>query len=633
MDLNDGTLHCDRPPRYRPYQAVQQLLRHLRDCWVSLALTDIVYKALAFAVLTPIVTVAFRIFVAFSGQRVWTDGDILLFFINPVGWLCFVVVGAVGLAILALEQAALLHILGRTGAAGPNRAIEALRFTLSRSYSVLLLMARIAALTLLASLPFWLVLGIIHRTLLNEHNIYFYLAKTPPVFWWAVTCTALTLGGLAIVSLRLLSGWFFALPLMLFEGLDVAAALQISRATAQGRRIGLVAWLAGWAWMMSLISALGTAAGGMLGQLVIPSATSSLPLLLFAVGAVAIVCGLISLAVNLLSTTSFASLLFTLYERLRCVRPRPEVHAPASAQARRFIGFELTWTRLVLGVGAGVVFAMIVGIVMVDTMRWEDKTEITAHRGASACAPENTMAAVEAAIQQGADWVEIDVQETADGHVVVFHDSDLRRVAGMGLKIGEATLEELQSLDIGSWFSPEFKDERVPTLAQVLEACRGRAGVNIELKDYGYNRRLEERVIELVEAHDMETDIVVMSLKQEAIQKMKKLRPSWRVGLLIGASIGDLPRVQADFLAVSAGIATRRFIRTTQRRDKHVHVWIINDAVMMSTMIGRGAGNLITDEPARARAVLKERAELGIHERLLLGVVDLLGIPPKYSQQ
>lgn len=243
------------------------------------------------------------------------------------------------------------------------------------------------------------------------------------------------------------------------------------------------------------------------------------------------------------------------------------------------------------------------------------------------------MAAVEAAIEQGADWVEVDVQETADGHVVVFHDSDFRRVAGKGLKIWQATLGDLQDLDIGSWFSPEFKDERVPTLEQVLQTCKGKAGVNIELKDYGHGQHLEERVVALVEAHDMQRDVVIMSLKQQAVQKMKTLRPDWQVGLLIGASIGDLPGVKADFLAVSAGLATRRFIQTTRRHAKHVHVWTVNDVVMMSMLIGRGAGNLITDEPARAREVLKARAALGIHERVLLGIVDFFGLPPKFSQQ
>jgi glycerophosphoryl diester phosphodiesterase len=276
---------------------------------------------------------------------------------------------------------------------------------------------------------------------------------------------------------------------------------------------------------------------------------------------------------------------------------------------------------------------MTVGMVMLNTIQLEDETEITAHRGASADAPENTMAAVNAAIKQGADWVEIDVQETADGHVVVFHDSDFKRVAGNELKIWEATLDDLQDLDIGSWFAPEFKDERVPMLEQVLETCQGKIGVNIELKFYGHDVRLEERVIEIVEKYDMESEVVVMSLKLKSVQRLRELKPSWQVGLLTAAAIGSLRRVDADFLAVSAGTATRDFIRETHRSGKKVHVWTINDPIAMSTMIGRAADNLITDKPAVARQVLEERAKLGVPERVLLGVAELFGVKPLFSQQ
>ena len=114
-------------------------------------------------------------------------------------------------------------------------------------------------------------------------------------------------------------------------------------------------------------------------------------------------------------------------------------------------------------------------------------------------APENTLAAVEVALAAATDWVEIDVQETADGEVVVLHDSDLKKVAGVDLKIWDATWEDLQEIDVGSFFSPEFSDQRVPKLEEVLALCRGRAGVVIELKYYGHQVRLEERVAEIVD--------------------------------------------------------------------------------------------------------------------------------------
>ena len=233
----------------------------------------------------------------------------------------------------------------------------------------------------------------------------------------------------------------------------------------------------------------------------------------------------------------------------------------------------------------GVVVAVAVGVFAVQSVRLEDDVEIMAHRGSSKAAPENTMAAVKKAIEDGADWVEIDVQETADGEVVVFHDSDFMKLAGVNLKIWDATMADLKDIDIGSWFAPEFKDERVPTLGEVLDECKGKIRVNIELKYYGHDEQLEQRVADIVEAHDMASDVVVMSLKIDAVKKMKSLRPDWKVGLLMSVSAGDLKKIEADFLAVNAGFANRSFIRAAHDNGKEVYVWTVNDAPTMSTMI------------------------------------------------
>lgn len=243
------------------------------------------------------------------------------------------------------------------------------------------------------------------------------------------------------------------------------------------------------------------------------------------------------------------------------------------------------------------------------------------------------MAAVKRAIEDGADWVEIDVQETADGEIVVFHDSDFMKLAGNKLRIRDATMADLKDIDIGSWFNPRFKDERVPTLAQVLQACKGKAGVNIELKYYGHDRDLEKRVIQNVEENDMASEVVIMSLKMDAVNKMKSLRPDWKVGLLMSVAAGDTSTLNVDFLAVNTRFADRSFIRSTHKNGKQVITWTVNDAPTMSIMIGRRVNGLITDEPALARTVLKQRALLSAPERLLLELAGMFGVVPDNGEQ
>jgi glycerophosphoryl diester phosphodiesterase len=606
----------------------------VRCSWKELALTDLAYKLVALIVLTPLVGILFRVLVAVSGRSVLADQDILFFFLGPVGWICFVVVGALWLGIVALEQAALMGIVCATSGRKRMGVWGALRFAAANARPVVRVTARLLVLTLLTVAPFLLAVGLTYFALLAEYDINYYLREKPPVFWVAVSLAGVMVAALIALLLRLATGWLFALPLVLFENVRASRALRVSRERATGHRRMLLFWIAGWALATLVLSSLASSGVVFLGRIFVPRATGSLGLLVVAVGGTLFLWAAVNLVVNLLSTMTFATLLFHLYRQLG---------SPGSVDFSRLklaettgddIGPGITRTR-VLAVGiVGILVAVAVGVAAIKTVRLEDHTEITAHRGSSAAAPENTMAAVKKAIEDGADWVEIDVQETADGEVVVFHDSDFMKLAGVNLKIWNATMADLKHIDVGSWLAPEFKDERVPTLGEVLDECKGneRPGVNIELKYYGHDEQLEQRVVDVVEAREMASKVVVMSLKHDAVKKMKSLRPTWKVGLLTSVAVGDLTAVDADFLAVNTTLAHRSFIRSAHRRGKEVHVWTVNDAPTMSTMIGRGVDSLITDKPAVARSVLAQRAEMSVPERLLLELAGILGVTPEIGE-
>ncbi|HBS50565.1 MAG TPA: glycerophosphodiester phosphodiesterase, partial [Rhodobacteraceae bacterium] len=251
---------------------------------------------------------------------------------------------------------------------------------------------------------------------------------------------------------------------------------------------------------------------------------------------------------------------------------------------------------------------------------------LIAHRGVAGARPENTMAAVEKAIEDGADWVEIDVQETADGEVVVIHDSDFMKIAGVDLKVWDATMEDIAEIDIGSWFGPDYEAERAPTLRAVLDAAKGRAGVLIELKYYGHDERLEARVAEIVAAAGMEDQVQVMSLKLPGVRKMAGLRPDWPAGLLASASLGRVWELDVDFLAVNQAAASPLLVRKLRERGKPLYVWTVDDALSMSAMVSLGASGLITNEPALARDVLAQREALSRGERAVLLLADRLGV-------
>jgi glycerophosphoryl diester phosphodiesterase len=611
---------------------LRDIARMFRSSCKALVLTDIAFKLIAFIVLTPLVGVTFRGLVALSGRSILADQDIVYFFMGPVGWVCFIAVGSLWLGIIALEQSALMAIMGAAGGHEELGVLGALQFAARKAWPVVQVAARMLALTLLAAAPFAIMIGLVYFMLLTEYDINYYLARKPTAFWVAAGLGGICLAGLTVVLLRFVAHWFFALPLVLFENISSSRALHVSRARVTGHRRTLLLWLAGWVLATVLLSALATSAVVLLGRMIVSRSSGSLELLVLSVGLTLTVWIVVNVAVSILSTTTFAAMLFGLYRHVGSQRnvdwPKIiTVHVHEGGTLGHMSRRRLTAIAL-LGTG----LATAVGIVAIRSVRLEDRTAIIAHRGSSAAAPENTLAAIRKAIEDRADWVEIDVQETADGEVVLLHDSDFMKVAGVNLKIWDATLADLDDIDVGGRFAPEYSDERVPLLTDVLAECRGRVGVIIELKYYGRDQQLEQRVIDAVEARGMGSEVAVMSLNHEAVRKVKSLRPGWKVGLLTSVAAGNLMRVDADFFAVNTSMATRRFIRSAHRNGKEVYAWTVNDAATMSTMMGRNVDGLITDRPALARSVLLQRAHMSVPERLLLELAGPLGMEPELGE-
>jgi glycerophosphoryl diester phosphodiesterase len=279
---------------------------------------------------------------------------------------------------------------------------------------------------------------------------------------------------------------------------------------------------------------------------------------------------------------------------------------------------------------AGVVVVSILAtlaavLVIFNVARRNEPVLVIAHRGASAAAPENTMAAFRLGADLGADFVELDVQESADGEVVVVHDSDLMKAGGSPLKIWQAPAAALRAVDIGSRKGPQFADERVPTLAEVFKQLKGRVRVVVELKSYGHAQRLEERVVEIVEAAGVADDTIFMSLDHGMVRRLKELRPAWRVGVLVAKAVGDATALDADFLAVQASMATRAFVRRAHRAGRDVYVWTVNDPAWMFASMANGVDGLITDVPDVARNVIERRGAMSDVQRILVAQLVAMG--------
>jgi len=593
--------------------------------WKSIGqifITHLAYVALGVALFTPLVGIIGQFLLSLSGQSVLSDLDIAYFFLTPFGMVALILFAALLMTILVFELASLMAISAGSVQGLHIGIMSSLYFTARRARRIFLFAIRLVIRVLVIILPFLAVGVAIAWFLITDYDINYYLSEKPPVFLVAVVVIGLILLTMFVVLIRKLLAWSLALPLVLFTGVSPARSfIESENLTQRHKRLFLIV-LGIWAMASLLLGAVLLGSVRFLGARLAPLFFDSINWLVLVLGGLVALLSLGNLLISTLTSGTFACLLVVLYEQYG-----PDIKASDLADSKQGRRWRMTAPRFALFLIGGTVVAVLFGTWLMNDIRTHDDVAVIAHRGAAGKAPENTLASVRQAMEDGADWIEIDVQESIDGEVVVIHDSDFMKLAGMDLKVWDSTLKELRKIDVGSWFGPEFSAERVPTLAKVLEETRGQARVLIELKYYGHDQQLEQRVVDIVEEAGMVDDIAIMSLKHSGIKKFHTLRPDWVVGLLSSKAIGNLFDLDVDFLAVNMGMATPGFVRSAQLANKQVFVWTVNDLVSMSRMMSLGVDGIITDEPELARNVLTEHSKLSSIERLLIHTAVLLGEP------
>ncbi|MBK0326457.1 glycerophosphoryl diester phosphodiesterase membrane domain-containing protein [Rhodobacteraceae bacterium F11138] len=602
------------------FSALSNVRRAYGDSWRRHRVFILLYlllRLLVLAVLAPLLGGLINLAVSLSSQSALTDQDIVGFFLTPTGFVVTIGVISLFLVVEVLGFAAMTAIW-RAGGDDRLAAVQAALWAVLRRFRPLVGFAVLFVLRVLVlASPFVLAGLFVAQRFLSTYDINYYLTHRPPQAMMAAAVIAVLLLGLAVTLLIRLSGWALALHMVVFDGVSASAAFVRSAEQMKGRRLGLQVELVLWFVVrMLLIGATGVLAGAVL-NLIPLNAGSGLQMLLSLTLIVVALWRLAGAAVSAIALAALAKLV--------------EGHSQSGAalQPPRAGAAEGRPGRLVLVVAALVAlaaFGVWSGGQLLDGIRTHDDVTIIAHRGAAGARPENTLASVRKAIEDGTDWVEIDVQETADGEVVVIHDSDFMKLSGVPLKIWDATMDDLADIDIGGWYDAAYVDQRTPLLRDVLKMAKGRAKVLIELKYYGHDVELEPRVIRIVEALQMEDQIATMSLKYPAVKKMLSLRPDWRTGVLAATSVGNLAGLDGEFVAVSMAQAGPRLVQRIKAAGKDLYVWTVNDPLDMSKMISMGVDGLITDEPALARQVLRARADLSTPERLVLWMTEELGL-------
>jgi len=241
---------------------------------------------------------------------------------------------------------------------------------------------------------------------------------------------------------------------------------------------------------------------------------------------------------------------------------------------------------------------------------------IFAHRGASAHAPENTLAAFELAVAQGADGIELDAKLSADGEVVVIHDATVTRTTGGEGRVSQLTLATLRELDAGSFFSEKYKGEKIPTLAEVFETIGNHVIINVELSNY-YTVPLDglaEKVCKLVKRFGLQENVLFSSFLPSNLARARSLLPEVPRGLLamggwmgwwarsFGFNFGDYQVLHTNLRDVTA-----RQIARVHRLKRRAHVYTVNTAEDIRNLLSWNVDGIITGDPKLAVEILTEK--------------------------
>ena len=228
-----------------------------------------------------------------------------------------------------------------------------------------------------------------------------------------------------------------------------------------------------------------------------------------------------------------------------------------------------------------------------------------AHRGASGHYPENTRLAFTKAIQAGADMIELDCQLSRDGHVVVFHDEQLQRTAGVRGTLQSKTLAQLKSLDIGRWRNKSSRGERILTLEEALEVFAGKVDLCLEIKNYPKSLPgIELKVLFILSHYDYLDRTIVSSFDYRSLGRIRELAPEIAIGLIFGSAVKQDPfesakRLAATSIHVQKSCATREFLSAAWEEGLDVHVWTVNELLDIEAFVSMGVQGVISDFPDR----------------------------------
>lgn len=580
-------------------------IRDFRKFSAKLLFFQLLYMLVTSVVILPVTTLLFNRVLRVVGSGSLLNGDVYRIGLSYKGVAGLILIGLVASFTLLIELLVLI-VLIQQRFFGKEIAISDAVLTVLRKTPKLLGFGVFQLLLLLL-----LLIPFIDSPL----SASFYALFNVPIFLnnrvldASFTMTAAYILLLAVLLYTLLR-WIFVLHCIVLEDMNLRQAVRQSHTLTQGRRWRLFGSLlllnAGIvAATSAVVSALGRIPSWLdLDVLALVSQHYSLTISTV----LAYLLELLLLPINLFVLTR----LYYAFGRLRWIRAKDQLHVSRSGIGRlenRIVawwkGLRWKWTAYASGAAIYIALAVFIGLQANDSLvyaKWN--VQIAVHRGDTSKAPENSLPALNSAIDKGIQFAELDVQMTKDGVAVLNHDSDLRRMTGLRNRIADMNFAEVRQLSIG--IDPNGYPVHIPPLSIVLAEAQGRIKLLLDLKPNGSSSEaLAEEVVRLIREAGAEDEVRVQSFDAEALNRIRELAPEIRIGRILYFALGDLSKLDVDFYTIEQVMLTDFFVSQAHADGREVWVWTVNARRDMKEVLKYPIDGMITDAPETAQSLVE----------------------------
>lgn len=581
---------------------IGQVLALLRVNWRTMAGFEILYKIVSWTIFTPLFWGIFNVILNVTGYQYLTKENILSFLCSPLTLLALVLLFVCMAVYTMIDIGAVIFLLDQSAQGKRVHLTQTLRFALPNGLRVFQRKNILVAFVVLFLIPF-LNLGVAPGYV-SSISVPEFILDFICGYWYLLLPFIMLLVGMSVLLLR----WLYAFHYFSLEGCSFREARRKSAALSRNHKGKDLLVLFGVQMTVAVLYFLLIFAGGLLA---VGLASLMTRWEWFGIVSSSVVWVFIAVSFLVMSALavpfSYACISILFYQhKMECGEEMVHVQASPDrgGKGRRRVIHLLEGVSLAVSVACcSFYFYCVYNHKIEIQVEYAHTMEVTAHRGASRDYPENTMAAFAGAKELGADWVELDVQQSRDGEIFVMHDTSFMRTTGVGKHAWELDYEEIRKLDAGSFFGPEFAGEHIPLLKEVIDYARDSGlKLNIEMKPSGHETDFEKKVADLIAEEQFWNQCVVTSQVYEVLEKIKSCDERIETVYVMSLAYGEINQLTAaDHFSIEATSITEKLVASVHGAGKQLYAWTVNTEENINRMIELNVDHIITDDVTLAK--------------------------------